>query len=272
MSLFKNLAKIISGKKEKLKPALSPRQRPPQPQPIQPLQARRTKGQLFQAQTEAREIVLAAKDEALRIRSTAETEVRIKLENLERKLGVFEERERQALVHEQEIQKKLGEADKIKQKNLEKLEQVAGLTKDEAKDLILKAVESNIAQDIARRIKEAESKAREEANRKAREILVDAMRFGATNYVAEYTVSAVKLPDEDMKGRIIGKEGRNIRTFEQATGVDVDLDEEGVIRLSSFDSIRREIARVALERLIVDGRIQPSRIEEIVDQTRRDIE
>ena len=126
--------------------------------------------------------------------------------------------------------------------------------------------------EIAKKIKETEEKIKETADKKAREILVEAMYRGATDYVSEYTVSTVKLDDDDMKGRVIGREGRNIRTFEKTTGVDVDLDEEGVIRLSCFDSVRREIARVALERLIADGRIQPSRIEEIVLKTRKETE
>lgn len=126
--------------------------------------------------------------------------------------------------------------------------------------------------EVAKIIREAEENAREDAKKKAQVILVDAMKHGATDYVAEYTVSTVKLADEEMKGRIIGKEGRNIRTFEQATGVDVDLDQEGVIRLSSFDPVRREIARVTLERLMKDGRIQPARIEELIEQVKKDIE
>src|SRR4030043_2009237 len=122
-------------------------------------------------------------------------------------------------------------------------------------------------EEVAHEIKEAQDRAAEEADAKAKEILVDAMRHGATDYVPEYTVSVVKITDEDMKGRIIGKEGRNIRTFENATGVDVDLDEEGVIRLSCFDPVRREVAKVALEKLIKDGRIPPARIEELVEKT-----
>ncbi|KKQ98895.1 MAG: Ribonuclease Y [Microgenomates group bacterium GW2011_GWC1_39_12] len=120
--------------------------------------------------------------------------------------------------------------------------------------------------------KSKQIKAEEESEVKAREILVDAMRHGATEYVAEFTVSVIKIPDEDVKGRIIGKEGRNIRAFETATGVDVDLDEEGVIRLSCFDPVRREIARVALERLLKDGRVQPGRIEEIIEQVKKEVE
>lgn len=271
MSLFNNLAKIIGAKREKRKQEnlLQPTRTIKRETPFQKPQ---TGKEIIEAQTKAKEIILEAKDEALRIRTETENEIRTKLETLERKLGVLEERERQALTREQDGQKNLLEIEQIKQEQLAKLERVAGLTREDAKKFILTAVEEKIAEDIAKRLKEAETRAREEADRRSKEILVDAMRYGATDYVAEYTVSVVKLPDEEMKGRIIGKEGRNIRAFEQATGIDVDLDEEGIIRLSSFDSVRREIARVALERLIVDGRIQPSRIEEIVANTRRDIE
>ena len=164
------------------------------------------------------------------------------------------------------------EIDKYRNDLIAKLEGVAKLTRDEAKNLILKATEDKLKEEIAKRIKEAESQAKQVADQKAREILVDAMKHGATDYVPEYTVSTIKITDEDFKGRIIGKEGRNIRSFEMATGVDVDLDEEGVIRLSSFDPVRREIARVTLEKLIKDGRIQPVRIEELVKITREEVE
>lgn len=160
----------------------------------------------------------------------------------------------------------------LKQELVGKLEKVAGLTREEAKNWLLKQLDDELLEEAARRIKEAAEKARTEAEEKAKEILVEAMRHGATNYVPEYTVSTVKIPDEDVKGRIIGKEGRNIRAFERATGVDLDLDETpGEIRLSSFDPIRREVAKMALRNLIADGRIQPSRIEEEVARARREI-
>lgn len=226
-------------------------------------------------QTRAQEIILEAKDEALRIRREAQEErdkFRGREEEIAKKLGALEEKEKYLATKEEELKVRLVEIDKIKQEQVAKLERAAGLTRDEAKKLILTAIEDHLKEDIAKRIKEGETKAQEEADHRAREILVEAMRRGAIDYVAEYTVSTVKLQDEELKGRIIGKEGRNIRAFEMATGVDVDLDEEGVIRLSSFDPIRREIAKVALERLIVDGRIQPGRIEEIVARTKKDIE
>ena len=146
------------------------------------------------------------------------------------------------------------------------------MTREEAKNEIINRLKGELAEDVAREIKEAESSAKEESKAKAKEILVDAMRHGATDYVSEYTVSVIKVTDEEVKGRIIGKEGRNIRAFETATGVDVDLDEPGVIRLSCFDPVRREIARVTLERLLRDGRVQPVRIEELIAEVKKETE
>lgn len=226
-------------------------------------------------QTRAQEVILEAREEAARIKKEAQKEaetIRRKEAELAKKLGGLEEKEKYLAAKEAELNARLGEIDKIKQEQVAKLERAAGLTRDEAKNLILTALEDRLKEDISKRIREAEAKAKEEGDRRAREILVEAMRHGAIDWVAEYTVSTVKLQDEDLKGRIIGKEGRNIRAFEIATGVDVDFDEEGVIRLSSFDPIRREVARVSLERLIADGRIQPVRIEEIVARTKKDIE
>lgn len=162
--------------------------------------------------------------------------------------------------------------EKLKEEYKDKLEKVSSLTREEARKELVKEVEEEETKIVARIIKEKEEEAKLTADKKAREILVDSMRHGAVNYIPEFTLSTVKIPDEDIKGRIIGKEGRNIRAFEQATGVDVDLDEEGVIRLSSFDQVRREIARRSLEMLIRDTRIQPFRIEEIVEQTKKDVE
>src|SRR3990167_5765262 len=167
------------------------------------------------------------------------------------------------------------EKDRLKEEREEyvkKLQKASGLTADEAKASLLAEVENSQAQEIAKILKEREEEIKRVSDKKAQEILLDSMRHGALNYIAEYTVSIVKIPDEEMKGRIIGKEGRNIRAFEQATGVDVDLDEEGVIRLSSFDQIRREIARRSLEKLIKDTRVQPFRIEEIVEETIKEVE
>lgn len=153
-----------------------------------------------------------------------------------------------------------------------KLEQISGFTQQEAKKALISEVESEEMSTIARLIKVREEEAKSTSDKKAQEILVEAMRHGTLNYIAEYTVSVVKVPEEEMKGRIIGKEGRNIRTFEQVTGVDIDLDEEGVIKISSFDQVRREIARRSLEKLLKDSRIQPFRIEEIVNQTKQEVE
>lgn len=160
----------------------------------------------------------------------------------------------------------------LREEYQEKLERASGLTKDEAKEKLLEELEKSEAAYLAKFLREREDDAKAKASKKAQEILIDSMRHGALDYIAEYTVSTVRVPEEDMKGRIIGKEGRNIRAFEQATGVDIDLDEEGVIRLSSFDQIRREVARRALEKLLKDTRIQPFRIEEVVKQTKEEVE
>ncbi|HEV2339540.1 MAG TPA: ribonuclease Y [Patescibacteria group bacterium] len=162
--------------------------------------------------------------------------------------------------------------EKEKENYKEKLQNVAHLTQEEAKTALLREVEQSESAAIAKIIREREEEAKATSDRKAQEILVEAMRHGAINYVAEFTVSIIKVQDEEMKGRIIGKEGRNIRALESATGVDIDLDEEGVIRLSSFDSVRREIARRAVEMLLKDTRIQPFRIEEVVNQVKEEVE
>ena len=228
----------------------------------------------------AREIIIEAKDEALRIKREAEEETR-KISDqalqLEERIAAREESIEKKLTEISTKEKYLGEKteelEKTRGELVSKLEKVAGVTREEAKKLILDATESKLKDEVARRIKESEEQIKREADEKAKNILVEAMQRGATDYVAEYTTSTVKLSDEDMKGRIIGREGRNIRAFEQAAGVDVDLDEiPGSIRLSSFDGERREIAKVSLERLMADGRIQPARIEEIVERTKREFE
>lgn len=240
-----------------------------------------------EAQAKAREIILEAKDESFKIREQAERRARELQEKfakaqvdyerrnneLDRKDAVLGEKERFLTRMETEVVKTKEEGEALKKKLIEKLEDVAGMTRDEAKEQILKAVEKKSVKEIARKIKESEERAKEEADEKAKEILVDAMQHGATDYVAEYSVSTVEIPSDDIKGRLIGKEGRNIRAFERATGVDLDLDDTpGAVRLSSFDSVRREIAKQALKRLITDGRVQPSRIEEYVDRAKQDIE
>ena len=182
------------------------------------------------------------------------------------------EREEKLEKEKEDLDREKTKLQKIKEEYLEKLQKISGVTTDEAKQKLLSEIEQKEAQIVARIIKEKEEEAKRTADKKAQEILVDAMRHGAINYIAEYTVSTIKIPDEEMKGRIIGKEGRNIRAFEQATGVDIDLDEEGIIRLSSFDQVRREIARLSLEKLLKDTRIQRFRIEEIVEQTKKEVE
>lgn len=240
-----------------------------------------------EAQTKARELMLEAKDEALKIRESAESKARelqkkydtfrsdleSKRHELDRTDAVLKEKERLLNKIETENTKVRDEVETLKRKLIEKLEEVGTLTRDEARKQILEAVEKRSVKDVALRIREAEDKAQEEADQKAQDILVEAMMHGATDYVAEYSVSVVEIPNEDIKGRLIGRDGRNIRAFERATGVDLDLDESpGSVRLSSFDSVRREIAKQALIRLIKDGRIQPTRIEEYVARAKRDVE
>lgn len=162
---------------------------------------------------------------------------------------------------------------KDRQELIDKLAKISSLTKDEAKQELLEVVDKELNEEIAKKIRGAGQRIKQDSDKLAREILTDAMRHGVTEMTAEYTISTVKLTDDGAKGRIIGQGGRNIRAFERATGVDVDLDETpGEIRLSSFDSVRREIARISLEKLLRDGRIQPSRIEEIVLKTKEEVE
>ena len=180
--------------------------------------------------------------------------------------------EKKLLEREERLEEEHKKLQELKEKYQEKLEKASDLSPEQAKKELFEQVELNEAKAVAKIIKEREDEAKTTADKKAQEILMDSMRFGAVNYIAEYTVSVVRIPDEDIKGRIIGKEGRNIRAFEQATGVDVDLDEEGIIRLSSFDQVRREIARRSLEKLIKDTRVQPFRIEELVEETKKEVE
>jgi ribonucrease Y len=155
---------------------------------------------------------------------------------------------------------------------IEKLAKIANLTREEARKTLLDEVQKELTSEIAKKIRQAEERIKLESQEKAKEILADAMKHAATTYTAEYTISTVPIPNEEVKGKIIGREGRNIRSFEAATGVEMEMDEGNFIRLSSFDSIRREIARRALEILIKDTRIQPSRIEEVVAQVKAQLE
>ncbi len=199
-------------------------------------------------------------------------ELALKITELERKEGALDEREKLLKGKEEELNKTRAETEEVKKKEIERLEKISALTKQEARDLILAATEKKLAEDVARKIKEAGDEIKAHADEKAKEILVETIQHGVTDWVAEYTVSTLHLPDEDMKGRIIGREGRNIRTFERATGVEIEIDETNDIRLSSFDPVRREIARRSIDKLIKDRRIQPSRIEEIIEKTKQEIE
>ncbi|GIW62728.1 MAG: ribonuclease Y [Patescibacteria group bacterium] len=235
--------------------------------------------ELEEAKTKAESILLEAKEKSLKIIQEAEEkaekirEKALEIEKLALEKEKTLEREKQSLEDKKRhLEQQIEEINKKKAELLTKLEKIAQLTSQQAKDLLLKTWEEKLKKEIAERIKSAEEEIKDQSETKAKEILVDAMRFGATDYVAEYTLSTVNLPNEDIKGRIIGKEGRNIRAFELATGVDVDLEEEGVIKLSSFDPVRRAVAKEALERLIRDGRIQPQRIEEIVAKTKSDLD
>ncbi|MBI2039974.1 ribonuclease Y [Candidatus Microgenomates bacterium] len=193
---------------------------------------------------------------------------------LAKREGILEERERQIGEKQKLIDERLEQLEKIRKDLVFKLEKASSMQSDEAKKILLEQIEKDLAVEISKKIKEVEEEIKLTADEKAKEILADTMVHGFTDYISEFTTSRVKLPDEEIKGRIIGKEGRNVRTFEQATGVDVIMDDEipDSLILSSFDSVRREIAKVSLERLIADGRIQPQRIEEIVKRTEQDFE
>ncbi len=193
---------------------------------------------------------------------------------LAKREGILEERERQIAEKQRLIEEKLQELEKLRKELVEKVQKVAKMSSDETKKILLEQVEKDLSSEISQKIKQAEDEIKLQSDEKAKEILADAILHGATDYIAEFTTSSVNLPDEEMKGRIIGKEGRNIKAFEGATGVDVLMDDElpNILTISSFDPIRREVAKVALERLIADGRIQPQRIEEIVERTKEDLE
>ncbi|CAN5206942.1 ribonuclease Y [soil metagenome] len=242
--------------------------------------------EIYRAKQQAKEIILKANEEALHIKQEAERDARkatsegLEIEKrLSRKEQLLEDKERMVNQDQKRIDEKVRlaeqskkEYDENKEKILIKLEKIAQMTKDEARKLLLNAWEDKLKSDVAQRIRDAEEEIKKNSTEKAKEILIDSMRYGATEYVSEFTLSVVQLPNDEYKGRVIGKDGRNIRAFELATGVDVDLEEEGVIRLSSFDAVRRETARISLERLIKDGRIQPQRIEEIVNKVRKEVD
>ena len=190
-----------------------------------------------------------------------------------KKADALEKKESVLSAREGELAKQRSEIAKLNEQRIQELERISGLTSEQAKDYLLKIVEDEVKHESAVMIKDMEARAKEEADKKAREYVVTAIQRCAADHVAEATISVVQLPNDEMKGRIIGREGRNIRTLETLTGVDLIIDDtpEAVI-LSSFDPIRREVARIALEKLIVDGRIHPARIEEMVEKAQKEVE
>ena len=239
------------------------------------------------AETKKREALLEAKEESLKTKNELEKETRerrselqkyekrvlAKEESVDRKANAMERREAEYSAKETELKKKEKKVDELHDQGVQELERISGLTSEQAKDYLLKSVEDEVKIDTAKLYKELESKAKEDAAKKAKEYVVTAIQKCAVDHVAESTISVVQLPSDEMKGRIIGREGRNIRTLETLTGVDLIIDDtpEAVV-LSGFDPIRREVARIALEKLILDGRIHPARIEEMVEKAQKEVE
>ena len=239
------------------------------------------------AETKKREALLEAKEEAIRTKNEIEHEskerraeiqryekrVLSKEEILDKKSDALEKKEAKLNVKIAELDKQMQEVETIKSSHLQELEKISGLTTEQAKEYLLKSVEEDVKHETAVLIKELDRKAKEEADKRAKDYVVNAIQRCAADHVAETTISVVQLPNDEMKGRIIGREGRNIRTLETLTGVNLIIDDtpEAVV-LSGFDGVRREIARIALEKLIVDGRIHPARIEEMVEKAQREVE
>ena len=239
------------------------------------------------AETKKREALLEVKEESLRTKNELEKETKErrnelqKYENrvlakesaVDKKADAVEKREAECTARAAEVQKKEKRVEELEQKGVQELERVSGLTSEQAKEELLKSVEDDVKVDVAKLYRELEGRAKEEAGKKAKEYVVNAIQKCAVDHVSETTISVVQLPSDEMKGRIIGREGRNIRTLETLTGVDLIIDDtpEAVV-LSAFDPIRREVARVALEKLIVDGRIHPARIEEMVEKAQKEVE
>jgi len=242
---------------------------------------------LSDAKTKEKEIILEAKDEAIRIRAAADAENRErrselqrqerrlaqKEESQEKKLEALDRRDRALVSKEKETEIIRSQAEDLRRQQRQELERISGLSNQEAKELLLKAIEDEVRQDASRRIREIEAQLKEDADRRSREIVALSLQRCVTDVVSETVVSVVPLPNEEMKGRIIGREGRNIRALEQATGVDLIIDDTpDAVTLSAFDPVRREVARIALNKLILDGRIHPARIEEIVQKVRQELE
>ena len=239
------------------------------------------------AETIKKETILEAKEEVYKLKSENERENRErrneiqrserrllqKEEVLDKKIEAIEQREENAVKKQKEIEAVEAEIKELKDKQLKELETISGMSMDEAKDILLESVERDARHEAALMLREIEAKTKEEADKRARNIVALAIQRCAADHVAETTVSVVALPNDEMKGRIIGREGRNIRTLETATGVDLIIDDtpEAVI-LSGFDPVRREIARIALEKLILDGRIHPARIEEMAEKARKEVD
>lgn len=239
------------------------------------------------AETKKREALLEAKEEALKNKNEIEREskerraeiqryekrVLSKEEALDKKADVLEKKEAKLNEKDADLDKQKKELAEIKNSHLKELEKISGLTTEQAKEYLLKSVEEDVKHETAVLVKELERKAKEEADKKAKDYVVTAIQRCAADHVAENTITVVQLPNDEMKGRVIGREGRNIRTLETMTGVNLIIDDtpEAVV-LSGFDGVRREVARIALEKLIVDGRIHPARIEEMVEKARKEVD
>ncbi|MDR2044329.1 MAG: ribonuclease Y [Clostridium sp.] len=239
------------------------------------------------AETKKRETLLEVKEESIRTKHELDKEIKErraeaqryerrvqqKEENIDRKADAIEKREQSLSAREEVFNKMKEEVSRLNEQRLQELERISGLTSEQAKDYLLKSVEDDVKHEMAHMIKDLENRAKEEADKKAKEYVVTAIQRCAADHVSETTISVVPLPNDEMKGRIIGREGRNIRTLETMTGIDLIIDDtpEAVI-LSGFDPIRREIARIALEKLILDGRIHPARIEEMVEKAQKEVE